>query len=216
LSIAKHDATLVVEVYERTFGYAEASQDRTGVRDSNILSLSSHKQRDYEGAWFALSETLLAILRANAATGVLAIVRAIGEYIAREHSSGENGANSPQTFGHRGREFFFRDDWSHLWYRGGYRPVKDAPVLVAKLDAFLNEFAGKEDAKEIFDEIVTIVGTEGGWAVLWASLLVAAANYPEQFGPSLAGVACAPAVMLSDDSRTSVGQYLAGNSHSAG
>jgi hypothetical protein len=208
LPIARHDAALVVEVYERTFGYAEASQDRTSIGDSNILSLSSPKQQDYEGAWFALSETLPAILRTDAATAVLAIVRAIRGYIAREHSSGQNGAHSPQMFRYGGREFFFRDDWSHLWYRGGYRPVKDAPVLVTKLDAFLNELAGKEDAKERFDEIVAVVGTEDGWAVLWASLFIAAAVHPEQFGPSLAGVACAPSVMLSDDSRVSVGQYL--------
>ncbi len=208
LPIAKHDAALLVEVYERAFGYAEASQDRTGIGDSNILSLSSHKQQDYEGAWFALSETLPTILRADAATAVLAIVRAIGGYIAREHSSGQNGAHSPQTFRCDGKEFFFRDDWSHLWYRGGYRPVKDAPVLVTKLDAFLNELAGRDDAKERFDEIVAVVGTENGWAVLWASLFIAAAAHPEQFGPSLAGVACTPLAMRSDDSRVSVGHYL--------
>src|SRR5579862_2655338 len=208
LPIARHDVALVAEVYERTFGYAEASQDRTGLGDSNILSLSSHKQQDYEGAWFALSETLPAILRTDAATAVLSIVRAIGGYIAREHSSGQNGAHSPQMFRYGGKEFFFRDDWSHLWYRGGYRPVKDAPVLVTKLDAFLNELAGKDDAKERFDEIVAVVGTEDGWAVLWASLFIAAAAHPEQFGPSLAGVACTQLAMLSDDSRVSVGQYL--------
>jgi hypothetical protein len=143
----------------------------------------------------------------------LAIVRAIGGYIAREHSSGQNGTHAPQTFRYGDREFFFRDDWSHLWYRGGYRPVKDAPVLVTKFDAFLNELAGKDDAKERFDEIVAVVGTGNGWAVLWASLFIAAAAHPEQFAPSLATVACAPFVMLSDDSRVSVGRYLAAGYH---
>jgi hypothetical protein len=213
LPIARHNAALAVEVYERTFGYAEASQDRTGIGDSNILPLSSHKQQDYEGAWFALSETLPTILRADVATGVLAIVRAIGGYIAREHSSGQNEAHSAQTFRYGGREFFFRDDWSHLWYRGGYRPVKDAPVLVTKLDAFLHEVAEKGDAKERFDEIVAVVGTDAGWAVLWASLFLAAAEHPAQFAPSLAIVACASCVMLSDDTRVSVGRYLAAGYH---
>ncbi len=197
-----------MKIYERTFEYAEKSQDKTGIGDSNILSLSSHKQQDYEGAWFALSQTLPAILRTDwrqqswrlsarsEDTSRGSTVRAKVELIR------------PRCSGTGGREFFFRDDWSHLWYRGGYRPVKDAPVLVTMLDAFLNELAVREDAKVRFDEIVAVVGSEDGWAVLWASLFIAAAAHPEQFGPSLAGVACAASVMLSDDSRLSVGQYL--------
>jgi len=211
--ILKHDPELVVQIYEQTFGYAETSQDRTGLGNSNILSLSSHKRQDYEGAWFALSETLPGILRADFATGVRATSKALKGYIMREQSSGGKDLHPSVTFPSRDGDLCFRDDWSHLWYRGGYRPVQDAPVLVTKFDAFLKELATQDDAAEAFNAIMRLIGSDDGWAVLWSSLFVSASAYPDQFGRCLAEVARAHVVMTSDDSRPAVGQYLSAAYH---
>ncbi len=208
--IEQNDPVLAVDIYRAAYGYAEASGDATNMGNSTILQLRSNRRQDYEGAWFQLSEAIPAILNSNLEAGVRAVVHGLDGYVQRaRHYDPYPGEPGTASFSLGLVAASFKADWSHSWYRGGYQPVQDGPVLLKKFDEFLHRLASDDGAKEEIEQILRILSHEPSVvAAVWASLLVAGAQYPSIYAQPLLPLACASPIMLSSDTRYQLGSFI--------
>jgi hypothetical protein len=209
-SIAKNDPDLAVDIYRAAYGYAEASSDATNMGNSVILQLRSNRRQDYEGAWYQLSEAIPAILNDNLEAGVRAVVRGLYGYVARERRRDPYpGEPSTGSFHLGTATASFRADLSSSWYRSGYQPVQDGPVLLKKFDAFLDRLVSDGDPQNKIRRILTTLSREPDVvAAIWGSLLVAGARHPSIYAPELVSLACAEPIMLSSDTRYQLGTFI--------
>lgn len=208
--IAPNDPALAVDIYGAAYGYAESSGDATNMGNSAILPLRSNRRQDYEGAWFQLSEAIPAILNDNLETGVRAVVHGLDGYVQRaRHYDPYPGEPGTASFSLGLVAASFKADWSHSWYRGGYQPVQDAPVLLKKFDAFLHSIASDSDPKDKIGRILTTLSQEPDVvAAIWGSLLVAGTQYPSIYAQLLLPLASASPIMLSSDTRYQLGTFI--------
>jgi hypothetical protein len=208
--IARNDPILAVDIYRAAYGYQEDSSDTTNIGNSALLQLRSNRRQDYEGAWFQLSEAIPAILNSNIGAGIRAIVRSLDGYVQRAHHHDPYpGEPATASFSFGSTTATFKVDWSHSWYRGGFQPVQDAPVLLKKFDEFLRRLASDGDAKEKIEQMLGVLSEEPSVvAAIWESLLVAGTQNPSLWTQQLLPLACASPIMLSSDTRYQLGTFI--------
>ncbi|WP_180720030.1 hypothetical protein [Paraburkholderia largidicola] len=205
---AIHDLEFVVDLYTSIFAYEEPSVDsKTSISNSAILGLSSTRRQDYEMAWWMLCEAAPWLLDEHPVEGTRCIARGIDGYVRRHESSPEN-PNVAEDFDYCGRRARFIRDRSYGWNAPGVRHYRDALVLLNKFDEFLERLSARDNAQETFVQIVETIADEAGNAVLWASLLAAAAKQPAVFAPAVLCLASAKPVLASLETRFQVGSYL--------
>ena len=208
--IAKSDPLLAVDIYSAAYGYAEDSDESTNMGSSTLLALRSNRRQDYQGAWYQLSEAISGILDDNLEAGVRAVVRSLHGYVKRQQRyPADAQEDSRASFAFGSFTANFQDDWSYSWYRGGYKPVQDAPVLLTKFEEFLDGFAKEGDAVDKFTRaLVTTAQEPHVVAAVWASLLNAGARHPALYAGRLLPLACAQPIMLSNDTRFQLGNFI--------
>ena len=201
---------LAIDIYRAAYGYAETSGDATSMSNSVLLPLSSNKRQDYEAAWFQLSEAIPAILNKNIEAGVRAVVHGLDGYVQRErHLDPYPGEPATGSFLLGSTTASFKADWSHSWYRGGFQPVQDGPVLLKKFDGFLRGIASDGDGNAKIGQILTTLSREPSVvAAIWGSLLVAGTQHPSIYAQTLLPLACAAPIMLSSDTRYQLGSFI--------
>jgi hypothetical protein len=209
-SIARGDPNLAVDIYYAAYGYSEESDDATNLGNSALLPLRSNRRQDYQGAWFLLSEAIPHILKDNLEAGVRAVVRALDGYVRRErHFDPNPGEPATESFSLGTADANFRTDWSHSWYRAGYQPNQDAPVLLKKFDDFLRDLSTGGDAGAKIAQILQVLSLEPDVvAAIWGSLLVAGAENPSLWARHLQPLACAAPIMVSSDTRYQLGSFI--------
>jgi hypothetical protein len=210
-AIELNDPALAVDIYRAAYGYAETSGDATSIGNSAILPLRSNRRQDYESVWFQLSEALPEILRDNTEAGVRAVVCGLDGYVRRKrHYEPHPGEPTTGSFLIGSTTANLKTDWSHSWYRGGFQPVRDGPVLLKKFDEFLDRAAGEDNSEAKIQQILEVLSREPSVvAAVWGSLLVAGARHPSVYARPLLALACAEPIMLSSDTRYQLGSFIA-------
>lgn len=208
LAYAEHDLDFVVDLYAAIFGYEEkASDTKTSISNSAILGLTSNRRQDYEMAWWMLGEAVAKLLDDHPDGGTRAVARGLAGYILRHETHGEDEPVA-ETFGFGGREARYIRDRSYGWNGRGTTHRRDAPVLIAKFDDFLERVAGRADGAVVFASVVATVASERGHAVLWASLLKAAAAHPVHFSAAARPLLTAPPILVGLETRFQAGELL--------
>jgi len=139
--------------------------------------------------------------------GTNAIARSLAGYILRHETDPDNPSGQEEVdLG--GRAAHYVRDRSYGWNRRGTTHHRDAPVLINKFDAFLERLADRDDAQAVFAQVVDAIANERGYAVLWASLLTAAANHPDIFAKAVLPLAKATPILESLETRFQAGNYL--------
>jgi len=208
LPIADSDPGFAVDIYRAAYSYEDESADKTNMGNSTLMPLTSNRRQDYHGAWFPLEQAIPKLFQIDIDSAMRAVARSIGGYIRRRESTpGDQGAK-PVTFALRSAAAHFLEDSSYSWYRGGFVSRQDAPVLLTKFDEFLSELANQPDAKAKFLRLLDVAAGEAGYAVIWASFLVAGTNHPAEFASSLVPLATAASILSSFDTRYQVGQFI--------
>ncbi len=210
IPIAKGDPSLAVDIYQAAYGFSETSDESTPMGSSQILALRSNRRQDYQGAWYQLSEAITPILADNLEAGVRAVARGLHGYVQRErryqHHSHEP---STESFAVGSQAANFEADWSYSWFRGGYQPNQDAPVLLKKFEEYLNRLATEADAGAKFGRVLTTLANEPHVvAAMWASLLIAGARHPALLAHGLLPIASASPILLGSDTRFQLGNFL--------
>lgn len=160
-TIELRDPALAVDIYRAAYHNAEASRDTTSMSNSVLLPLSSNKRQDYEAAWFQLSEAIPAILNNNIEAGVRAVVRGLDGYVQRECQFGPYpGEPTIGSFPFGSTNASLKADWSHSWYRGGFQPIQDGPVLLKKFDDFLYRLATDRDCEAKLGQVLATLSQE--------------------------------------------------------
>ena len=203
-----HDLTFVVDLYAAIFGHEERSSDeKTNISASAIMGLTSTRRQDYEMAWWALGEAVPRLLDEHPAAGTRAVARGLAGYVDRHETDPESPV-VPEQFDLNGRSTPYLRDRSYGWNSRNTRHHRDAPTLINKFDEFLERVAVRHDGPAVFGEVVATVADERGDAVLWASLLQAAANHPDLFAAAVLPLARAAPILGSLETRFQVGNLL--------
>ena len=198
----------VIELYSAIYGYEEGASDKkTNISSSAIFGLTSNRRQDYQMAWYQLQEAVPWLLDEHPSTGTRAVARGIAGYVARRETEPERPI-TPEQFDFGGRPAQYLRDRSYAWNSPGTRHYHDAPVLISKFDEFLERLASRQDGQTVFADVVAAVADERGHAVLWASLLQAAANHPDIFAAAVLPLAKAVPVLGSLETRFQVGNFL--------
>ena len=209
-AIAQNDPELAANVYGAAFGHIEDSDDATNMGGSVLLSLRSNRRQDFQGTWFQLSEALPGVLNDNLETGARVLARGMDAYATRAHQHpAMPGEPDRASFSINQHTAAFRQDWSHSWYRGGFRSPNDGPALLAKFDGYLQRLASEADAKAKMERIINALAQEASVpAVLWASLLVAGTTTPKLYADLLFPLAVSAPMMESSDTRYVLGNFI--------
>jgi len=208
-AMSQFDPALVIDIYEAAYSFVdEGSDEKTNISSSGILSLTSNRRQDYQGAWFQLQEAATAFLEQHSVDGAKAVARALLGYVNRERRSDSQPAPPAEPFTIDGKPAQYLPDLSCYWYRGGFREPMDGPALLEKFDAFLFKLASEADAARRMQEIVSTLAAESGLAVLWGSLLDAGTKYPAIFATTIAPLAAAVPILSGDDTRHQAGKFI--------
>ena len=167
VSLAKTEMGLAIDVYKAAYSFEDTQSDKTNVGNSAILSLTSNRRQDYQGAWYLLEEAMPTILDKDPEGGSRAIARALEGYVAREHPPYQNETRVASTFDVGGFTGSYLSDHSSSWYRGGYISRHDGPALLKKFDEYLGLIAATPKGEQTFRNIVETLRAEKGLAVLW-------------------------------------------------
>ncbi|MBU7440923.1 ATP-binding protein [Paraburkholderia fungorum] len=207
-SYAAHDLDFVIDLYASIFEYEEPSGDaKTSISSSAIMGMSSTRRQDYEMAWWMLAEAAPRLLDEHPAEGTKAVARGLDGYI-RRHQTDPESPNEVDAFYIGERPARYVHDRSYGWNGQGIQHYRDAPVLLNKFNEFLERLSARDDSQEVFALVVETVADEVGNAVLWSTLLAAAAKHPAMFGAAVLPLASAQPVLGSLETRFQVGNYL--------
>jgi hypothetical protein len=200
----------VIDLYSAIYGHEEgASDEKTNISSSAIFGLTSNRRQDYEMAWHQLKEAVPWLLDEHPSAGTRAVARGLAGYVARHETDPEHPI-TPEQFDFGGRPAQYLRDRSYIWNSPGSQHYRDAPVLISKFDEFLERLASRQDGQSVFADVVATVADEQGHAVLWASLLQAAANHPDLFAAAVLPLAKAAQVLGSFETRFQAGNFLTG------
>lgn len=207
--LSQFDPALVIDIYGAAYGFLdEGADEKTNISNSGILSLTSNRRQDYQGAWFQLQEAATAFLEQYPVDGTKAVARAMLGYVNRERRSETQPAPPAEAFTIEGKSAQYLPDLSFIWYRGGFREPMDGPALLQKFDAFLSKLASHADAPRRLQEIISTLAAESGLAVIWGSLLELGTKDPELFATTIASLAAAVPILSGDDTRHQAGKFI--------
>jgi hypothetical protein len=211
-TIAQSDPEFAAEIYGAAYGHTEDSDDATNMGGSVLLALRSNRRQDYQSTWFQLSEALPGVLDDSLEAGVRALARGLDAYVTRAHAhDAMPGEPDRASFPLDEHAANFRQDWSHSWYRGGFRSPNDGPALLSKFDAYLQRLATDDNAKAKTQRVIIALAQQPSVpAAVWASLLDAGSQSPGLYADLLYPLAVAAPIMQSSDTRHSLGVFVAG------
>jgi hypothetical protein len=208
-TLSQFDATLVVDIYQAAYGYLdEGSDEKTNIGNSGILSLTSNRRQDYQGAWFQLQEAAPALLEQNPVEGTRAVARALVGYVDRKRRSDADPTPQTERFTLGGKQASYLPDFSYIWYRGGFHEPMDGSALLEKFDAFLLKLPSEANGSSRLQQVVDTLSDEAGLAVLWGSLLVVGTKHPTQFAMAVSPLATALPILSGADTRHQAGQFI--------
>lgn len=192
------------EVYRAAFGFREGSEAPTQIGHSQILSMTSNRRQDYQGALYQLGSHFPAFLTAAPSHATRALITSLDGYRSFEASP---ASAEVSTFTFRGVTAGIRPDHSAVWDAPGTSPHND-------VERMLNHFAkALRSPESLFNTpglhaILDVIATEGRAAALWRSLLTSAAAVPETLGAEVKELAWSTPLLISDDTTNPAGDFL--------
>jgi hypothetical protein len=132
---------LAAEIYATAFGFDEKSDAPTDISGSQLLALRGNRRQDYQGSWYELTENFPKFLDAAPETAAQALNRAMEGYVERERSSNRTTEQRTVEFNYRDRTASYTADNSYIWLQTALGSRQDAPQLLLKLAAKLQNDA---------------------------------------------------------------------------
>ena len=211
--IAPHDLEFVVDFYQAAYAWHETSADTTQMGTSALLSLSSNKRQDYQGAWHQLEEFVPSLMELDIRAATQAVARAVEGYVRRAHPTpSDANAELQVIFSINGTDTRLLRDSSLFWFRGGYVDRVDAPALMTGFAQELRKAVQEPDGESTFAAVVNTFRAETTAAGLWGIAFDIAAEHLH-LAHLLAPLASAEPILRSLDLLHSLGTYLTASFH---
>jgi hypothetical protein len=190
--ISRADSQLLIEVYERIFGYLERDETIVPTNDTQIMPMGARKDQEYEMALYVLVRAFPKILVAYPEEATRIVIRTIWSYAISE-------SEGPFIYGGQknliaenptvkiiwdGISCAFLDDGSNFWssytHGGG-----DAKQLLEIWRSYLKELPQMPGAAEKWRIIEQALKEEKPPAAVWRTLLESGRETPEFYAPRL-------------------------------
>ena len=201
-SLVAIDPEFVSQIYRAVFHYKETSDTDVSLGPSQILSLISNRQQDYEMARFLLADAFSALVSAAPliATGVCIAV--VDSHFQEQHVT--YSSDEEASFQYQSKEVIVRTDYSSIWDSGH---PNDALTILDSWSECLKQLCEASD-EEMVLEVVRIVAEENKLAIFWRRLLKIASQFPQSLGRLLLPIAAAPDVLTSCDMSVDAGELV--------
>ncbi len=208
-SIWTTDPGFVSEVYFAVFGHQEVSKDPTHM-GGIVLSLVSNRRQDYEMCYFVLTKEFPKFLRSSPVIATETAVELLNKMIIdnrvmpvfRESSTPEELS---ETFSFGGVTCVYLQDASYSWDELKYA---DEPLKIGdELKSYLVDMASEKRTEGI-DSIIGIFKSHASAAYFWRKLLQAGITSPSIFADRLSELCVATPVLIHNETRYEVGEFL--------
>lgn len=208
-SLIAHDPEFVGEIYEKVFGYLEASDAQTHM-GGHVLPLVSNRRQDYEMCRFVLIEKFPRFIASNAQLALRAGIRSIEAYVFQKHlfdsiSEGKTFRDLISTFQFRNAVCCYIEDNSYIWGQSSY-PDQELKIADAIFDWL--EDAIRTDSASRIELFLGCFQSESRIAFMWSRLLLVAAERPTTLGPKLWEMAASKSLLDKLDLTYSLGSFL--------
>ncbi|MCG5248095.1 NACHT domain-containing protein [Methylorubrum extorquens] len=205
LSIAPHDADLVIDLFYRSFRGANFSRDQvTALNNSWIMGLTSNAAQDFQSASHALSRDFPDLLAGHPETALRAFSAAV---------RGEQERSHPINTAAPGTEIWisgvvrpFVSDNSYVW---ASNIDKSDHGDLARMFQALIRWASTPAGSDLANTIPSLILSETGIALAWRTLLQMAAADPGGLGLVVWRAAIERAILMSLDTVTDAVALLA-------
>jgi hypothetical protein len=194
-TIAKYDPEFAIAIYGKVFSHRVGSGKDASFSNSQIMPMSTGASDMYGTATYALASHFPLFLEDNLSAATEAAIGVVEGYIATRHPI--PATVQQKTIQADGATAQLIEDRSGFWAWEIDNTHPDSfQMIVQRFIAELRE-ADAERAKEI----VAVFVAKNRSALLWARLLMVAADRPEIFAPLLWDLATHEAVLLCSDTR---------------
>jgi hypothetical protein len=190
--INRADGQLLIEVYERIFGYLERDETIVPTNDTQIMPMGARKNQEYEMALFVLVRAFPKILAAYPEEATRIVIRTIWSYAVSEakglfiydRRKNRIAASPAVEIIWGGSPCAFLEDGSNSWspYTHG---SGDAKQLLEIWRSYLKELPQMLGAAEKWRIIERVLKEEKAPAAVWQALLESGRETPEFYAPLL-------------------------------
>lgn len=189
------DPEFILEIYEKTFARGIADDSETSLSHSRILPLRSNRRQDFEMSYWSLKEFFPKFLRTNPRLGTKAYIRAVHGYVLRVHPPRDT--QTKHVIDASGRICSLHEDWSYIWASNPEEQHGDNAVQIAQqFSRWLRDAA----PGEVITATEAII-SENEMALVWARLLMVAAERSKILGPMLWPIATSYPFLWASDTR---------------
>ena len=200
-SLASCVPDFAAQLYEAAFGYDEESEETTPLGPGQILRLTSTRRQDWSMVQYTLAQEFPELLQRDARAAVRALAAAC-IHEAQRYSS--DGRQEIGRFTFLGGEAGVISDGSTYWDSSGlHREVG------SMLDAFEEQLVSSaSNGAEALDSILQALHGDPRPAGIWRRVFRAAERAPQTLAPHLADPAASPEVLVSNDLREPLCEFL--------
>jgi len=192
-TIAEHDPEFAVTIYGKVFGHQVDSQKETSFSDSQIMPMSTSVADMYGTATYALAGHYPVFFKDNPRAATEAVIQVLEGHIATRHPIPETIQQKSLQVG--GATFHLIEDGSRYWAWEIETTHPDSiQMIVQRFIGGLRE-ADAAQAKEM----VAVLMEKNRSAILWARLLMVAAEKPDIYAPLLWDLATHEELLLCAD-----------------
>jgi hypothetical protein len=203
--IVDADPELGVEVYQRTFGHAEVSDEKTSMGGGIVLQMTSTRRQDFSTALYGLQAGFHHFLDAAPIQASIAAVRSVEAEVARERPI-ERAEEKRIRFRFADRDATYVSDNSEIWDSGSKE--KNAVNLLDGALRIMSEKLKANKNDSTANAMVTAVVDNAKHAVVWKHLLEMAGLNIREMYHSVAPLLAVPAFIAAPEVTVAVGNVL--------
>jgi hypothetical protein len=207
-SIIENDPATAAEVYKKTFGYKEESEEKTQLGGA-AFSVTSTRKQDYSTALYGLQAAFLTFLAAAPEEATIAAIESVNGEIPREHplkTHDEDGNPAEFSFHWEDRELRYRSDWSEIWDSGSHDDL--SLNLLNSVLMYVTDALTKNDSDASAAQIVKSIIDRVSLAVVWKRLFQVAEAHIRVWYPILKPFLLQPELISAPETTIAAGQIL--------
>jgi len=197
------DLGLVAKIYQAAFEFDGTSSEVTAMGSSQIISLRSTRQQDFEIALYELAKRFPEFLNQSPEFAVRTLIVVLEAYVRKNHP---RTSYVDEKFELHGKTARFLTDLSAIWDSDLYEHDNAMQMLRSFIQHI--EVLAEEQATDALREILEVLCSENRLAVLWRRLIGSGARYPHTLGRMLLPLAKAVPILTSIDTSVPIGDFI--------
>jgi hypothetical protein len=196
---------LGLQIVDAAFSSRGSGDDKVPM-GGRILSLVFNKRDMFGMARHRVSEAFPKILASDVATATRMVLRILSVVVRSEHSTFDAPAKTYEIV-FRGRTAKFKPDGSYIWAQGSHNQHEDWFKVLETFCAGVIECARTGRMSEL-DIAMDVIAEQNDLAIIWAQLLVAGQQSPQELGPALCELLSSTVILGQLETRTAAGELL--------